>query len=224
MMMERKFTAIDDIEVAADQRSVKGYASVFGGIDSYRDTIIKGAYAASIKAVASRGLPMLYQHNPDQVIGRWTGLKEDDKGLIIEGVLTPEHSVANDVYASLKAGHVDGMSIGFSVPSGGASERSDGVRVLKKIDLKEVSIVTFPADHAARVDGVKAAELTEREFERLMLRAMRDAGAEFTRSDAIALMRGGYKSLIATRDAGGRLETEAEIKAALLDAIRSARS
>lgn len=223
-MIERKFTAIEEIEVAADQRSVKGYASVFGGIDSYRDTIIKGAYSASIKAVAARGLPMLYQHNPDHVIGRWTGLKEDDKGLVVEGVLTPEHSIANDVYASLKAGHVDGMSIGFSVPPGGASERSDGVRVLKKIDLKEVSIVTFPADHAARVDGVKAADLTEREFERLMLRAMRDAGAEFTRSDAIALMRGGFKSLIATRDAGGRLETEAGMKAALLDAIRSARS
>jgi uncharacterized protein len=138
-------------------------------------------------------------------------------------MLTPEHSLANDVYASLKAGHVDGMSIGYQVPAGGSQERADGVRVLKKLDLREISIVTFPADGAARVSGVKAVEQTEREFERLLLRVMRDADVQFSRSEAIALMRGGYKSLIATRDAGGRLETEA-VQSALLEAIRSARS
>lgn len=222
--MEKKFIALDDVEVSTDARSVKGYASVFNGVDSYGDTIIKGAYAASIKAVKARGLPMLHQHDPDRVIGRWTTLSEDDKGLIVEGMLTPEHSLANDVYASLKAGHVDGMSIGYQVPAGGSQERADGVRVLKKLDLREISIVTFPADGAARVSGVKAVEQTEREFERLLLRVMRDADVQFSRSEAIALMRGGYKSLIATRDAGERLEADADLKAALLEAIRSARS
>ncbi len=221
-MNERKFVSLDEVELSTNNRSVKGYASVFNGVDSYGDTIVKGAYAAAIKAAGTRGIPMLHQHDPDRVIGRWLAMKEDDKGLVVEGTLTPDHSLANDVYASLKAGHVDGMSIGYRIPPGGSSERADGVRVLKKIDLREISIVTFPADGAARVDAVKAVDHTEREFERLLLRVMRDAGVEFSRSEAIALMRDGYKGLIAKRDAGGRLET-GDLKTALIEAIRQAK-
>lgn len=219
-MDETKLLTATDYTV--DDRTVSGIASVFGEIDSYSDTIIKGAYSAAIKAAGSRGIPMLHQHDPDKVIGRWTKLEETDEGLMVEGVLTPGHSVANDVYASLKAGHVDGMSIGFRVPAGGSSERSDGVRVLKKIDLKEISIVTFPADTHARVAGVKAADQTEREFERLLLRVMRDADVEFSRSDAIALMRDGFKGLTAKRDAGGGHEA-AKFRDLAIDAIRQLR-
>lgn len=221
-MNEHKFIALDDVEVAADARTVKGYASVFDGIDSYGDTIVKGAYAASIRAAGKKGIPMLHQHDPDRVIGRWMVLAEDDKGLAVEGTLTPDHSLANDIYASLRAGHVDGMSIGFRVPPGGSSERADGVRVLKKIDLREISIVTFPADGAARATAVKAVDQTEREFERLLLRVMRDAGVEFTRSEAISLMRDGYKGLIAKRDAGGGDET-GDFQKSLIEAIRHAK-
>lgn len=219
--MEYKFTALDDVEVAADTRTIKGYASVFGDIDSYGDTIIKGAYSATIKANKT-GLPMLWQHNTDNLIGRWTSLKEDDKGLIVEGRLTPGHSMAEDVYASLKNGDVDGMSIGFSIPAGGASERGDGVRVLKKIDLREVSVVVMPADRNALISAVKAADMQRREFRALLQKAMRDAGCELSRKDAEALLDGGFGALTATRDAGGQHEPEA-VKSALLDAIRTAR-
>lgn len=219
--MEYKFTALDDVEVATDARTIKGYASVFGDVDSYGDTIVKGAYAATIKANKT-GLPMLWQHNTDNLIGRWTSLKEDDKGLIVEGRLTPGHSVAEDVYASLKNGDVDGMSIGFSIPAGGASERGDGVRVLKKIDLREVSVVVMPADRNALISAVKAADMQRREFRALLQKAMRDAGCELSRKDAEALLDGGFGALTATRDAGGQHEPEA-LKAALLDAIRKAR-
>ncbi|MCC0809056.1 HK97 family phage prohead protease [Methylobacterium sp. W2] len=219
--MEYKFTALDDVEVAADTRTIKGYASVFGDVDSYGDTIVKGAYSATIKANKT-GLPMLWQHNTDNLIGRWTSLKEDDKGLIVEGRLTPGHSMAEDVYASLKNGDVDGMSIGFSIPAGGASERGDGVRVLKKIDLREVSVVVMPADRNALISAVKAADMQRREFRALLQKAMRDAGCELSRKDAEALLDGGFGALTATRDAGGQHEPEA-VKSALLDAIRTAR-
>ncbi len=221
-MMETKFLATNDAAIAVDERKVSGLASVFGGIDSYNDTVIKGAYAGAIKEAGSKGIPMLYQHNPDIVIGRWVKMEETDQGLIVEGHLTPGHSVANDVYASLKAGHMDGMSIGYRVPPGGASKRADGVRMLTTIDLKEISIVTFPADTSARVAGIKAAEQTEREFERLLLQVMRDAGVDFSRSEAIALMRDGFKGLSAKRDAGGRYEP-ATLRDLAISAIRQVR-
>lgn len=213
---------LDEVEVADDARTVKGYASVFGNVDSYGDTVMKGAYAATIKAAKGKGLPMLWQHASDHLIGRWTDFREDDKGLLVEGRLTPGHSKAADVYASLKAGDVDGMSIGYRVPPGGASERGDGVRVLKKVDLLEISIVVMPADSHAGITTVKAADLQYREFRALLQKAMRDAGCDLSRTQAEALMAGGFKSLTAMRDAGGRQGPEA-LKSSLLDAIRNAR-
>ncbi|OLP56663.1 hypothetical protein BJF92_11280 [Rhizobium rhizosphaerae] len=220
--MERKFTPLDEVDISSDDRTVRGYASVFGGIDSYRDTIVKGAYASTIKAIGARGLPMLSQHDPSRVIGRWTGLAEDDRGLIVEGVLTPGHSIANDVYASLKAGHVDGLSIGFRIPPGGASERADGVRVLKKLDLQEISIVTFPADAAARTTAVKAdfRKMTIRELEAWLVSRDEDR-PPMPASVAKALLAGGFKTMSAERDAGG--DQSGDFKQSLLHAIRTAK-
>lgn len=218
--MEIKRSRLGDIRVDDDARIVEGYASTFGGLDAYGDTIAPGAYKKSLKEIkAQNGLPMLYEHDGISLIGRWTDLAEDDRGLLVRGELTPGHSVASDVYASLKAGHIDGLSIGFRVPPGGSVERSDGGRTLKHIDLFEVSIVSRPADRAARTLFVKSDFdlMSVRDLERFLVR---DAG--MPAATAKALIAGGYKSLSATRDAGERREPES-VKAALLDAIRSTR-
>lgn len=218
--MEFKRSRLDDIRVDDDSRVIEGYASTFGGVDAYGDTILPGAYRKSLKEIkAARGLPMLYEHDGFSLIGRWTDLTEDERGLRVRGELTPGHSVAGDVYASLKAGHIDGLSIGYRVPPGGAVERPDGGRTLKDIDLFEVSIVSRPADRAARTLLVKADfdAMSVRDLERFLVR---DAG--MPAAIAKALIAGGYKSLSATRDAGERLKPDA-VKAAILDAIRSTR-
>jgi phage head maturation protease len=86
------------------------------------------------------------------VIGKWLDIYEDDIGLYVKGSLTPHHSVADDVYASMKHGAVDGMSIGYRVKK----ERKDGVvRVLEDVELIEVSVVEEPADLGAIVEQVK---------------------------------------------------------------------
>lgn len=133
----------------------EGYASVFGGVDSYGDTIEKGAYADTIK---NRRYPplMLYQHWSDNVIGKWLSMSEDDTGLKVRGEFTPGHSLAQDVYASMKHEAITGLSIGYRVPKGGALEGDDGTRVLKKIELIEVSVVARPADDNARISMVKS--------------------------------------------------------------------
>ena len=81
----------------------------------------------------------------------------------MEGELTPGNPQAALVKAALQHETVDGMSIGYSLRSDDVDYiDKDGVqiRVIKNIsDLAEVSVVTFPADDAARVnlDSVKSA-------------------------------------------------------------------
>lgn len=128
-----------------------GYASVFNGLDSYNDRIIKGAYSETL-VNREREVKMRWNHY-GQVIGKWTEIKEDDNGLWVEGELTPNHSLANDVAASMKHGAIDGMSIGYYVKD---YEQKGDVRELKQIELIEISVVEEPADNAARVSELKS--------------------------------------------------------------------
>jgi HK97 family phage prohead protease len=153
--VELKQLSLDAVEVkfGAD-RTFTGYASAFNGVDSYGDTILPGAYADTIKNRA-RPIRMRWNHH-GPVIGKWTDVVEDGKGLVVTGELTPGHSVAEDVYAGLKHGSLDGLSIGYRIPPGG-SQKEGKVRQLKRIDLIEISVVEEPADLAARVADVKSA-------------------------------------------------------------------
>jgi phage head maturation protease len=99
-----------------------------------------------------------------------------------------------EAYELVKAGAIDGLSIGFSTVK---SIDRNGKRVILQADLWEVSLVTFPMNEMARIDAVKAAGLSERELERMLTR---DAG--LSRSVALALMGGGYNGIKAMRDAG----------------------
>jgi len=151
--MEHKRLSIQDAQVkVADDGSMSfsGYASVFGGIDAYGDTIEKGAFKSTLRG-RDRPIRMRWNHF-GPVIGKWVKVSEDERGLKVEGEFTPGHSVAEDVYASVKHGAVDGMSIGYRVKD----YAMDGnIRKLKKIDLVEISVVEEPADLGAKVGEVK---------------------------------------------------------------------
>lgn len=179
--METKQLALQQTEIKFAKNGemmFTGYASVFGGIDAYGDTIAKGAYLNTL-AKRERPVRMRWNHYGD-VIGKWTKLEEDDKGLYVEGELTPGHSKAADVYASLKHGAIDGMSIGYRVKS--YEQYEDDRRLLKEIELIEISVVEEPADLNATVEEIKSALESAnslKEIESLL----RDVGG-FSRVDA----------------------------------------
>lgn len=205
-----------EVKFAPDEANSKtgvfsGYGAVFGNKDAYGDVIKKGAFKATLKEWRAKKKypPMLLQHgggffgggSDDLVpIGKWTSMEEDEKGLYVEGELL---GLSTDrgvyIYEGMKAGVLDGMSIGYiarEVEYG--KDPEDAPRTIKKIDLIELSVVTFPANDEARVDAVKATDITERDFERWL---MRDAG--FTRSEAIIVINEGFKALRRSkRDAG----------------------
>ena len=158
--MQRKTlsTELQQLKASGTSGQFEGYASVFGNTDLYGDIIIKGAFLKSLEG-RSAPVAMLHQHDPKQVIGKWLSFKEDDHGLYAVGELTPNHSIAEDVKASLAHGAINGMSIGFDIPSEGSEyDKQKNVRLIKAIDLWEVSIVTFPANIESRIDIVKSIE------------------------------------------------------------------
>jgi HK97 family phage prohead protease len=180
--MLRKFLALADAQFKMDgEQTFTGYASVFNKVDSYGDTIVKGAYADTLK---THGMPkMFFNHESYAVpLGKWVEAKEDDYGLLLTGEFTPGNSMAQEVRAALKHGTVDSLSIGYSLKKGDFDETANGRTIKKVARLAETSIVTFPADSFAKVDlaSVKSMDFeallpeckTERDIERLL----RDAG------------------------------------------------
>ena len=147
---------------------------------------------------------MLWQHDPSQPIGVWDEIREDDKGLFVKGRILSDVAKGKEAAALLSAGAIDGLSIGYRTIKAGRGAK--GERLLQELDLWEVSIVTFPMLPTARIDATKAAEMTERDFERLLTQ---DAG--LSRSVARKLMAGGYDAIKSMQDAGDGIEAVAAL-------------
>ena len=218
---EVKFCALDLKSVALDG-VFEGYASLFNKEDLGHDVVLPGAFRASIAERGAAGIRMLFQHDPGQPIGSWLKVHEDARGLFVRGQLMTEVAKAREVHALMRTGALDGLSIGFRMVKG-ARDRF-GVRRLEKIDLWEISVVTFPMQPDARVTAIKTTANsgrfaghppTVREFERWLTH---DAG--FTRSQARALLRQGYKGLGPQRDAGPVSSWEMRLIAQLAEATR----
>lgn len=150
---EVKFAPVDLKNVQADG-TFHGYASVFGKVDLGRDVVVPGAFADSLATRGAQGIKLLFQHDPNQPIGVWLELIEDARGLFARGRLMPEVTRAREVLSLMRAGALDGLSIGFRTVIGRRDPRT-GVRRLEKIDLWEISVVTFPMLPEARVSAVK---------------------------------------------------------------------
>lgn len=195
----KQLAAYFKVKSVGEDGTFAGYGSVFNLVDSYADVVQPGAFRESLKGWAKRGgLPsMLWQHKFDEPLGVYTKMEEDEHGLYLEGrLLIDDDPLARRAYAHLKAGSLTGLSIGYSIPPGGGEwDNGAGVYRLKQVDLWEVSLVTFPANDAARVETVKNALQGPRQFEKFL----RDAG--LSRTEAKAVMAEGYKG-ISQRDAG----------------------
>lgn len=150
---------------------VDGYASVFGIMDRVGDIVLPGAFKASLADWKRRkkAVPMLWQHHPDDPIGVWSDIAEDEKGLKVSGSLILDVARATEVRALAQKGAIGGLSIGFRTLDY-EIDRQTGARRLKKLELWEISLVTFPALPEAQMTGVK--NFNPRELED----ALRDEG------------------------------------------------
>lgn len=195
---------------SAKTGTFSGYGAAFGNLDAYGDVIQKGAFKDTLREwkKTKRLPPMLAQHggwmmtDMDAIpIGKWESMEEDDKGLVVEGrLINLDTERGKNVYGAMKEGVLDGMSIGYRAKEFMVGTKPDEPRrTLKKIDLIELSVVTFPANGAARVQSVKSGGdiTTIREFEDFL----RDVGG-YSQAQAKRIAASGFKSIDATRDAG----------------------
>lgn len=183
--MERKTLSLSDCEIkfAQAEGSFSGYGSVFGVVDAKNDIIMPGAYSDVI--ASGNPVDVYVNHNwldGQLPVGRWSDLKEDARGLAGHANLIMQMRGGSDAYWAMKSGLVNGLSVAIIPDSKAIERRADGVRVIHRIKaLKEISIVTDPANDQARVtdikhlddmrDAIDAME-TIRDFERFL----RDAG------------------------------------------------
>ena len=155
IVRERKF--LPEPLSGVDAEGVfEGYASLFGEADLGKDVVIPGAFRDSLKKRGVAQVRLLWQHDPAQPIGRWLSIAEDLRGLRVRGRLNLAVERARDIHALMRDGAVDGLSIGFRVERARA-ERPTGLRRLERLDLWEISVVTFPMLPGARVETVKQA-------------------------------------------------------------------
>lgn len=188
----------------------QGYGAVFGNVDGGGDLIEPGAFSqflADVKNGQQYWPAMLSQHGgmgltaEDMTpVGIWHNLAEDGKGLLSDGEFA-DTARGTELYKLAKMSPrpaLNGLSIGYvakeSIPR---SRPEDPRRRLKRIDLIEISPVTFPMNRKARIESVKGGlSITAAEV------ALRDAG--FSRREAKAILADGFKGLTAgPRDAGG---------------------
>ena len=201
----------------ADDGTFTGYGSVFGNVDSYNEIVMPGAFSKSLKNIRDGGdpLPMLWNHNPNEPIGGYTSLEEDARGLKVSGfIMIDEVARAREIHALMKRRVIKGLSIGYYVDDD-SKDAKTGARLLHKLDLQEISPVTFPANVEAEIESVKSAisgilqrgELPGvKQFEELL----REVG--FSKSQAAAVANGGLSKLSRSESGG---EKSDEILAAL---------
>jgi HK97 family phage prohead protease len=210
-------------DTEADSMTFSGYGAAFGNVDSYGDIIQKGAFAAYLADVESgkqEWPAMLTQHggwavsaNDLTPVGVYTDLKEDDFGLKTAGNLAPTPR-GTEIHTLMKMEPrpaISGLSIGYFIREFEYGGKNDPYyRLLKRIDLVEISIVTFPANGKARISDVKSIrDMSDHEIER----ALRDVLGLSQKEAKTAISRG-FRALRTDADAGSE---ELKQMAALLE-------
>lgn len=132
-----------------------GYACIFNEIDLGNDVVMPSAFERSLSEKKPQDISMLWQHDPNLPIGRWEEFKVDEKGLYVVGRLSIAVRQALDVANLIADNVIDGLSIGFKTRRAVQRAR-ESTRYIHEVDLWEISVVTFPMQPAARIEGPAA--------------------------------------------------------------------
>ena len=146
-----------EIKSLDEQGRFAGYASLFGNVDNQKDVIERGAFTATLQAKTPTEIKLLWQHQMDEPIGQIETLFEDERGLYMEGRLLLSVQRGREAYDLIKAGALEGLSIGYR-PVDYQIDPQSGVRRIASVDLFEISLVTFPANEAAGITVVKGED------------------------------------------------------------------
>jgi HK97 family phage prohead protease len=144
-------------EASGDEGQFTGHAVIWDERNAHNETVQRGAFKRSLaehRQAGTRPL-MLWSHNPSEVIGVWTEVREDATGLAVTGKIVTTTVRGREAYDLIKAGALNGLSIGFRARAD--KRAASGVRVLTDIDLAEISIVGLPSAGRARITSIRSS-------------------------------------------------------------------
>lgn len=145
MDVEVRFTAV------SDTGEIEGRAVRWNTVDSYRTEFAPTAFS-NVRG----GIPMLWSHDPANVIGSWSSVEVRSDGLTVKGKLNLAVAKAQEVRSLLQAKDVSGLSVGFSTIKD--ERRSNGVRRITEARLHEISIVAFPSVPGSGVTSIRTGQ------------------------------------------------------------------
>ena len=206
--MNRKDFAFE-LKSVAETGVFSGYGSVYGVLDEGDDVVSPGCFTESLADWSSKGrMPaMLWQHSSREVLGTYLTMKEDPVGLYVEGQLALKTQRGAEAYELMQMKALSGLSIGFMTREDSYDQKT-GVRTIKRADLWECSVVTFPMNDHARIAAVKSIEeIGDLNGAELYLREV----GGVSRSEAKAIVSRLFA--IARREVG-QLDRSEELKAA----------
>lgn len=131
-----------------------GYASIFHEADTGRDVVMPGAFSRALAQQGGSGVPLLWQHEAREPIGRIERMSVDNRGLRVIGLIALGTRRGRDAAALLQAQALTGLSIGYRVRRADVDKKRR-LRRLLDVELIEISLVTFPMQPRARVLGVE---------------------------------------------------------------------
>lgn len=199
---------------------IEGYASTFGGgPDRQGDIVSKGAFARTLSEHKAQGtLPaMLWSHQMETPIGKWTAVHEDSAGLFVSGQINLATTKGREAFEHVRAGDAGAFSIGYIIPEGGREYIGKGAWALNDVDLEEISVVAVPANVNARITAVKhlASKAEAVEF-------LREAG--LSKAAASRFAAGGFPALSSETTLGLDQKSAARIAEAIEQATFKIRS
>jgi HK97 family phage prohead protease len=156
-----KATAATDASLAEGQ--FVALASVFNNVDAYGDVVMPGAFQQDLTDWKASGevMPVYWSHrmdDPNMCIGSVMEAAETADGLQVKVALDLDNPQAQQVHRLMKAKRVNRMSFAYDIQDAGWGERDgDTVYELRQLKVHEVSVVQVPANPAAVVQEVKAA-------------------------------------------------------------------
>jgi HK97 family phage prohead protease len=206
--MDLKHLDVDlEIKQISDTGEFAGYASTSGNVDRGGDIVEVGAFKVSLDQYAQKGkLPkMLWNHDPNKVVGVWMDMQEDEKGLFVKGRMIVDTQLGKETHVLMQQGAIDSMSIGYKTIEADFEGENASVRRLKQLELWEVSLVTFPMNPEAAITAVKRLDHIG-DVERIL----REAGVanKFAKLVALYGYEGAIKRLDGQREADALAKTQ----------------
>lgn len=179
--LKLRFKEVDGV---SDDGEIYAWGNISNVVDYNNELVETGAYQATLDFHEDEGtsIKMLYQHDPDRVIGVWDeyGVSEIDgkEGFWVKGRINLDIPLGKEVHSNLKMGALDSLSIGYLVLD--EYKGNDGVIHLKSIIINETSIVTFPANAASKIISIKnrleqeKQEVVEPEIQKVSVNSWED--------------------------------------------------